>query len=1322
MLAKFSVKKPLTIIIAVLLIILLGAISFLNMKTDLLPEIDLPYVVVMTTYPGASPEKVETAVTKPLESTLATTGGVEEVTSISQENTSMIIFQLSYGTNMDSVIIDMNNKLNLAESQLGDEVGTPILMQINPDMLPIMVASVDIEGKPLIETSQMVSDVVIPQLERVEGVASVEAMGSVENQLTITLNQDKIDDINEKVLKSIDEELYDAQQALDDAEQQLESGKQELEKQTQQQNQALIDAEQQIDSGKEQIGSGVSALTATEGELKQQKQTLETQKEQTEALIQATQTLNEINEGIQGLETSIGQIDEKLQQNQTDKDELQLQRDGLQDELDALPETPENEQKRAELEEQIAGLDGDIQTLEGDILTLEGQKSELSQRLEGLQTQKGPLDEILKAQDYPTLEELEALRDSLQEGIDGCDGALSGIPGEREKLDQTLQQLEEQSEQLQMGKNALTGAQIEATVNIALGEQQLSEQQAQLDEAKEEAYQKADIEGLITQQSISQILTAENFSMPAGYIVEGEEQFVVKVGDAFATEDELKNLELFHLDIEGVETIKLSDVADIAFTDNAGEMYAKINGNDGVLLTMQKQSTNSTAEVSQNLRQAIEELMEEYPDLHITTLSDQGIYIDIVIQSVIQNLLMGAALAMIVLFFFIKSIKPTLIVAVSIPISLMLAIVLMYFTGINLNIISLAGLALGIGMLVDNSIVVIENIFRLRALGVPAAKAAVQGAKQVAGAIAASTLTTICVFLPIIFTEGISKELFTDMGLTIGYSLIASLLVALSLVPTLTSTTLRSFQEKPNRTFERFKGLYGKLLEKSLRHKAIPLIGAVLLFVICAYGAFQMGLVFMPESDSSQIMVNLTTEEEMTQQETRQISDQVAQTIEQIPGVQTVGAMQSSDDNAVSMYIVLEDERQATSSQITEQILNDTKEYPCQITASASTMDLSAMGGSGLEVEIRGDDLDTLQTISKDVAAMMESIEGTLDVSDGMEDGEKETHIVVDKNKALSYGLTVAQVYQEISSAIQNETTATTVTLDEQDYPVIVAKDPSTGLDRETLGDYSFTVTQDGEEKQIALKDIATIEEKDGLSSIQHANFVRTMTVTAEIDGAHNINLVSRQLQNELDSYDAPEGYSLSIVGENETIVNTVSDLLQMVALAIVLIYFIMVAQFQSWLSPMIVMFTIPLALTGGMLGLWITGMEISTIALLGFLVLCGVVVNNGIVFVDCANQLRAEGMEKRQALVEAGKRRIRPILMTAITTILGLLTLAFGIGQGADMLQPMAIVIIFGLTYATLLTLFIVPSLYDIFHRKKIRVLKDEDLEDTLQVESPRE
>lgn len=1313
MLAKFSVKKPLTIIIAVLLIILLGTISFMNMKTDLLPEIDLPYVVVMTTYPGASPEKVETEVTRPLESTLATTGGVEEVTSISQENTSMIVFQLGYGTNMDSVIIDMNNKIGLAEAQLGDEVGTPILMQINPDMLPIMVASVDVEGQSLTETSKLVNDIVIPQLERVDGVASVEAMGLVENQLTITLNQEKIDALNDKILKSIDEELYDAQQALDDAQQQLDSGKQELEDQTQKQNQALMDAEQQLDSGKEQINSGINALTATEGELTQQKQDLETQKQQTEALIEAAKALEEINQGIAGLEAGIQELDGQIQQAQTDIDSLELQRDGLQEELDALPDTPENEQRRGELEEQISGLNGDIQELESNIAVAEGQKDGLMQQKEGLETQKEPIDAILKAQDYPALEDLEALRDSLQQGIEGCEGALKGIPGQREKLDETLQQLTEQSEQLQMGKNALTGAQIEATVNIALGQQQISEQQAQLDEAKEAAYEQADLDGMITQQVISQMLAAENFSMPAGYITEGEEQFVVKVGDTFATEEELKNLELFHLDVEGVETIRLSDVADIAFTDNSQEMYAKINGNDGVLITMQKQSSDSTAEVSQNLRQAIEELMVSNPDLHITTLSDQGIYIDIVIQTVLQNLLMGAALAIIVLFFFIKSIKPTLIVAVSIPISVMLAIVLMYFTGINLNIISLAGLALGIGMLVDNSIVVIENIFRMRTLGVPAAKAAVQGAKQVAGAIAASTLTTICVFLPIIFTEGISKELFTDMGLTIGYSLIASLLVALSLVPALTSTTLRKFEERPNRTFERFKNFYGKLLEKCLRHKAIPLIASVALFLICAYGAFHMGLVFMPETDSSQIMVSLSTDQEMTKQQTRELSDQVADTIEQIPGIETVGAMQSGDDNSVSMYIVLADQRDATSSEITQQILDDTRDYPCEVTASASTMDISAMGGSGLEVEIRGDDLDTLQSISEDVAAMMEGIEGTMNVSDGMEGAENETRIVVDKNKAMSYGLTVAQVYQEISSAIQNETTATTVTLDQTDYPVIVAKDPSTTLTRETLGDYTFTTTQNGEEQEVALTDIATIEEQEGLSSIQHDNFVRTMTVSAEVDASHNINLVSRQLQNQLDEYDAPEGYSLSIVGENETIVNTVSDLLQMVALAIVLIYFIMVAQFQSWLSPTIVMFTIPLALTGGMLGLWITGMEISTIALLGFLVLCGVVVNNGIVFVDCANQLRAEGMEKREALVEAGKRRMRPILMTAITTILGLLTLAFGIGQGADMLQPMAIVIIFGLTYATLLTLFIVPSLYEIFYRKKIRVLKEEDLED---------
>lgn len=1259
MLPKLSVKKPLTIVVAVLIVIVLGFLSFTKMPTNLLPDLELPYVAVITAYPGASPEKVELTVTKPIESTLSTTGGVEEVTSISSEGSSMVIFAFSYNTNMDSATIDMSNKIDMVKSQLDSGVSTPVMMQINPDMLPVMVASVDIKGKTLEETSQIVTDTVIPALERVDGVASIDSMGILEKQIGVTLNQEKIDALNDRILASVDSGLAETKQKLDEGQAQLDEGKAQYESMSKEKTQELAEAGIAIADGKQKLQDGLNAIDAGI----------------TEATAQRAQ-LRALRDALNGLQTGAAdllELSEKLNSFLTNL------RDGLQQST-----------------EKLSGM---IETLPEDSAILPF----LTNLRDSFVSVQEMCDSALAAlsQSQNPEEVLAELDGRLAAGVAECDAVIEALPSQKNTLEAQLVLLEDQQEQLEAGKLTMSEELAKASLQLETAEKELEEGRAQFETARDAALEKADLSGVITQEMISNILAADNFSMPAGYITEDGEQYAVKVGDLFQSQEELENLELMNVDAEGIGVIRLSDVADIAPTDNSSELYAKINGNDGILLTFQKQSTASTTEVSERLRAAMEKLQQENEGMRLSTLNDQGVYINIVIDTVLQNLLMGGVLAILILFLFLRNLRPTFIVALSIPISLLLAVVAMYFTGVDLNIISLAGLALGVGMLVDNSIVVIENIYRLRAEGVPAAKAAVQGAKQVSGAIFASTLTTICVFLPIVFTEGISRELFTDMGLTIAYSLLASLLIALSLVPTLSSTILRNATLKKQPLIDRFIHWYSGRLAFVLHHRAVPLILVAVLFGVALFGATRMGTAMMPESDSSEITVSLETDKEASVEETRALGDQVSAIIQEMPGVETVGAMQSgSSRNQISMYVVLKEGRDRTSQQICQDIQNATASLGCEISAISSN-DMMSMGGSGLEINIRGDDLDELQRIASEVSGIVSGIEGTQEVTDGTEESASETRITVDKNKALSYGLTVAQVYQEIAQAIQSETTATTLSLESMDYPVIVAKDPQNNLTRETLGEHILSGTQNGETVEVPLSEIASITQANGLSSINHENYVRSMTVSAQIAEGYNIGLVSRELEKELADYEVPDGYTVEITGENETINNTIRDLLMMMGLAILLIYFIMVAQFQSFLSPFIVMFTIPLAFTGGLLGLWIFGYEISTVALLGLLILAGVVVNNGIVFVDYANQLRQSGMERREALVETGKRRIRPILMTALTTILGLFTMALGIGTGADMFQPMAIVIIFGLTYATFLTLFIVPILCDIFQKK---------------------
>ncbi len=1212
MISKFSVKKPFTVFVSVILVIILGIVSFTGMTTDLLPKIDLPYVIVMTTYPGASPEKVEESVTKPLEEVLATTSGIENINSVSSENSSMIMLEFNQGMNMDSAMIDLSGKIDLVKAQLADEVGTPTLMKMNPDMMPIMVASVGINNSNIKETSKIIKDEVIPSFERIDGVASVDATGIIEETIKITLDDNKIEKLNEKLKDSIDNNISKSKAQLDDAKKQITEGKSQLEKQSKEKNEEFINASAALNEGKSKIKDALNQLTTAVKELEKQK--------------------NEINNKKAILEDAIKKQEE-------------------------------------------SGLNVD-----------DKQKEALSQ---------------------------------LENGINIINEKLNEVNSQKINLEKQLKTLNEQEKQLESGKLILNSELNKASSTLSNSEVELEKSSKELEKAKEEAYKNADLGKNITKENLSQILSAQNFAMPAGYISENEEQYLVKIGDKISSINDLEELEL--LNIEGVGKIKVKDVADVELTDNSESMYSKINGNDGIILSFQKQSTASTSDVSKKINETIKKLTNENKDMHIIPLQDQGVYIDIVIKSVLSNLILGGILSIAILFVFLKSIRPTIIIAFSIPISVLFAITMMYFSNVTMNIISLSGLALGVGMLVDNSIVVIENIYRLKNEGMSATKAAVKGATQVSGAIFASTLTTICVFLPIVFTQGLSRQLFQDMGLTIAYSLIASLIVALTLVPSMSSSILKNNIEKEHKLFDKFVNVYEKLLKISLKHKFIVLTGSLVLLVSSAVLTISKGAVLMPESDSTQISVSLEMPKGSTTKEVRDMSAIVIDRITKLEDVDTVGALQSSGSqgfmsggskNSVSFYVLLKEDKKLSSKEIGSLISKNTSDLDAKIKVNSSTMDMSALGGSGVNVIIKGKDLDKLKEIAKDVSNIIESIKGTTDISNGLEEGESETKIIVDKEKAMDYGLTVAQIFQQISAGIKTENNATSLNIGANEYPLIVVNDKKDRLDRESLRNYKIKGNKDNKEVEVRLSDIASIKEEESLTSIKRERQVRNISVSASIDKDHNIGLISKELDDKLKDYNLPDGYTIEMGGEKESMDSAFGDLVKMITLAILFIYLIMVAQFQSLLSPFIVLFTIPLAFTGGFLGLLVTNFEISMISMLGFLMLAGIVVNNGIVFVDYVNQLRLEGMNKKKALVIAGRTRIRPILMTALTTILGLSTLALGIGTGADMIQPMAIVTIGGLSYATILTLFVVPIMYDILNRKELKpiIIDEED------------
>lgn len=1412
MLSRLSVKKPMTIFVAVVLVLILGVMSFINMTTDLLPNMDLPYAIAYTTYIGASPEQVEQSVTKTLEEALATTSGVKNITSVSQENVSIVVLEFEEGTGMDSAMIEMNASLDQISGSLPDGAGSPVLMKINPDMLPIMVLAVDSDDMAREELSQFTSSTVIPALERVDGVASVSGSGLVESQIRVELDQSRIDALNARVLEAVDSSLAEAEKQLKTSRKQVEEGKKKLEEQSGTAYSQLVSAVLQLESVRDQtsIGSGV-----TSAEVAVLKKTLEQYEQMVSLRDRCTEQEQSAKESLSTLEYarllrlqsrretlrttlrtaqnavtqaeaalkklgSKAAIEQDLQNAKDARDAAQKAYDEaaaaaperLKDDAGwqaLLAQQTEKQGKIDAIEQELADLRGRLDAAddEAERLVLQAQitakEAELAAARSDLESVKAQQTAYIVQHDEPTaaaaaeqaaaeLEENTAeiiallgetegkqwieLHDEIQDGYGGKTGLENAINAlepripelkkelataedSQKELAKALTQLNSALGELETGKMELSQQLILATLQLQQAEQALDSAEEQFRQQRDAAYKAAGLDGILTQSTISQLLMAQNFSMPAGYIQSGEGQLALKVGNRFADLQELQSWVLFDYSVGEIGAVHLSDIAEVRLADNAEELYAKINGNDGVLLTVQKSSVASTSGACENLYAAMEKLEEKYDGLHLTALSDQGQYIDLVISSVLENLLFGALLAVAVLMLFLRDFRPTVIVALSIPVSLLLAVVLMYFTGVTLNIISLSGLALGVGMLVDNSIVAIENIYRLRQLGYNAATAAVHGCRQIAGAITASTLTTVCVFAPILFTSGLTRQIFADMGLTIAYSLGASLLVALTLVPALSGKILTrdAAGEKRNRLIDRMIGGYEKLLGKVLRHKAPVLLGAVALLVASALLAVSMGTAFMPEMDSPQVSVSIEMPEDATQSDSREMCDAVLERILTVKGVDTVGAMEGqsmmSMGSSLSVYVLLGDDRSATSQEIAKEIEAVCAGLDCTVTANGSTMDMSMMTGSGIQLSVTGDDMDTLRAAASGLAEALSTVEGIASVSDGQEESSTEVRIVVDKAKAVRYNLTVAQVYQQVAAAVLSQTTATYITVENNDLPVVVVPDQSGITTRETLEELRITGTKDQEDCEVRLSEIATVTEAASAASIRRENQARTVTVSAQIADGYNIGLVSREVEKLLADYEMPEGCSYIIEGENEMITSTMSDLTLMIVLAVAFIYLIMVAQFQSLLSPFIVLFTIPLAFTGGLLGLWITGKELSVIAMLGFLMLAGVVVNNGIVFVDYANRLRQEGMARTEALIQTGRDRIRPILMTAMTTVFGLITMALGLGAGGDMLQPLAIVTIGGLTYATLLTLFIVPAIYDIFLKKDPKKIVIEEVEE---------
>lgn len=1252
MISKYSVKKPFTVLVGVILVIVLGVVSLSRMTTDLLPDMSFQYALIITTDMGASPQEVESDVTAPIESAMATTSNIKNVSSMSYNSYSIVTCEYEQDANMDSVVIEIQQKIEQVKASWSDGIGTPTIMQINPDMLPIMMTAVDMDGKSESEITDYVENELIPAIESTEGVASVTATGELTEQIDVTLDQNKIDALNEKIHNAVLAKFDDAREKLDSADSQIKQG------------------QSAISNASDQISEGVDTI-------KDQKTQLSDQKSQLES------TLAELNEQKSQLETIQSGISSFM--NDTMYTETIPSLEKAKDMPGGDVAKASLEQIDKQIAEKFSGL------------------SELGITVNGYADMPQAASTVAK-----TLVQVNT-------GIEQCQSGLEKISEGEIALNDAMDELNSQA--------AISSITIgQQSAQLATAAASLENSKTQLEESENSALDKSDLNTVLSIDTLSQLLTAQNFDMPAGYVNDADgTQYIVQVGDKVKSVDDLNNLVLMDMNMDGIDPIRVSDVANVEITDNSGDNYAVINGNPGIILSMEKQTGYSTGDVTDRLLDKFDSLEKQNDGLHTTVLMNQGIYIDMVVSSVLQNMIVGAILAIIVLFLFLKDIKPTLVIAASIPLSVIVAVVLMYFTNITLNIISMSGLVLGIGMLVDNSIVVIENIYRLRGEGYSVKKAAVEGAGQVAGAIFASTLTTVSVYAPIIFTDGITRQLFVDLALTVLFTLMASLLVALTFVPAIASGMLKKTKDIKHPWFEKFKDWYGRILAVCLRYKPVVFIVAIALLLGSGALCLSKGMTFMDmdmESDQISLTITAKEDEKLDFDELTAMSDQVIDKISDIKGIDTIGAtaggnstmsLMNSGTDSVSMYVLLDENKKVSSDDVISEIEDRTKDLDCEVTADSSSMDYSAYFGSGISVKIKGNDIDKLQELASQVAEVLEGTEGVVDVDDGLKDTTNELKITVDKEKAAKYGYTVAQVYKLISDDISSSKSVTTISADIKDYEVYLQTQEQSDVTVDDIKNMTFTYTnQDGDESDSSLSDICTIEQTQTLSTIHRDSQTRYITVSGSVDEDHNVTLVSDKVKSKLDKIDMPEGYSASMEGEDETINESMSQLVLMLLLAVVFIYLIMVAQFQSLLSPFIIMFSIPLAFTGGFIALFITGNELGIISMLGFIMLAGLIVNNGIVLIDYINQARRQGMKKHDAIIDAGKTRVRPILMTAMTTILAMVTSAIGIGGGSDMIKPMAITIIGGLVYGTILTLIVIPCIYDAFNREKNMVEED--------------
>lgn len=837
----------------------------------------------------------------------------------------------------------------------------------------------------------------------------------------------------------------------------------------------------------------------------------------------------------------------------------------------------------------------------------------------------------------------------------------------------------------------------EGVASVSLEGAKEREVQVVLDQAKLNQY------GL-SSQAVMEAVGNQNSSASVGTIDKGNKDLQIRVTGEY---ESLEDIEQTVLMTEEGATLHLDDIADVEDTIKQADSETLVNGNPSIVLSIMKKTDSNSVAVADEINKAIDGLQGDLAEgIDLDVVIDTSEFVQMSIDSVISNILIGGIISVFVLLLFLKSIRATLVIALSIPIAIISTFSLMYFTGETLNILTLGGLALGIGMVVDSSIVILENIYTYRQRGYSLFDSATKGASELAPAVIASTTTTLVVFLPIVFTDGIASDLFTPLALTVSFSLIASLIVALTLVPMLSSKLLSNAMEEHgrrywfNRLLERLNNFYQRVLEGVLKYRKTTVFGTLIAVLLSLTALPFIGAEFIPESDQGQMAINVETEPGMTLDYTQDIVAEINEKLVDYEDVMETnyvtmgdgGDMMSEGTASYTIQLIPSSERDESTNDIVRAIDEDLE------TIAGADIKVNAMGtdvqlGDPIQISLNGPEHDVLQELSESVIDEISNVDGVYNPESAATDGTPQLDITVDKDKAAAYGLTQDQVLGQI----QVQFTGQVISKyreegQEMDINMVYPEN-----ERSTISDLEDMKIQSPSGATISLMEVADLNEMQGPVALLRENQQPQMNVTSEIMD-RDLGSVVSDVDETLANMDLPEGYGYTIGGQAEDMEEAFTDLVIALIFSIFLVYAVMAVQFENFLFPFIIMFSMPTTVIGVTIGMLVADLPLSIPGFIGIIMLAGIVVNNAIILVDYINILRRRGMERHEAIVEAGRSRLRPILMTTLTTILAMVPLGLALGEGAEMQQPLAVTIIFGLTTSSIFTLLLIPVIYTFF------------------------